>query len=134
MKNALLVLTICVCVVGGCRRRGLGSSAAVFSPSGKYKAAVTVNRYRTDRTKYLCLNLHLSDAAGAKTTVIHSSASDTAKWALGWMPNKDIAVLYSADIGPQAYQAGPQGIFVSREVTEEIISRADQLKLEKYGD
>lgn len=132
MKNALFLLTISLCLLGGCRRRRTALSNAVVSPSGKYKAAATVNRDRTDRTKYLCLKLHISDAAETQVTVIQTSASNTAKWALGWMPNKDIVVLYSADIGTQAYRPAAKGIFNSVEVTDEIIRRGKQLKEEKY--
>ena len=132
MKNVLLFLTISLCLFTGCRWKRTSLSTAVFSPSGKYKAAAEVNFDRKDKTKYLCLKLHLSDAAAKQVTVIQTSASDTQKWALGWMPDEDIVVLYSADIGTRAYRPAAKGIFNSVEVTDEIIRRGKQLKEEKY--
>lgn len=133
MKGALSLLAISLSLLAGCKWKRTSLSTPVVSPSGKYRAAAEVNLERDDKAYYRCLKLHLSNITSGQTTVTQTSASEKQIWALGWMPDKDIVVLYSADIGTRAYRPGTKGIFTSIKVTDEVVHRAEQLKQEKYG-
>ena len=131
MRRAFLSLAISLCVLVGCRKKA--SNAPVISPSGQYHVGATVNRDKAEKTKYLCLKLHLINPAGKEVPSLQTGVSATMKWALGWMPEEDIVVLYSSDVGTLAYKIGAEGDWRKIQPNDEIIRRGKQLKEDKYG-
>lgn len=101
------------------------------SPSGKYKIKVTINTDESDKAKYLCLKLHLLDTQNNELTNLQTGASHRMKWVVGWMPNDDIIVLYSSDIGTYAYKI-EGNILKNIQTTDLVIKRGEELKKMKY--
>ena len=54
------------------------------------------------------------------------------KWALGWVKDKDIVVLYSSDIGTYAYAVEDGTRLVEIDTDDTIIQRGDELKKQEY--
>jgi len=131
MRRSLLSLAVSLCVLVGCRKKA--SNTPVVSPSGQYRVAATINRDKADQTKYLCLKLHLGEPGGKGVQSLQTGVSATMKWSLGWMPEGDVVVLYSSDVGTQAYKVGGEGDLREIQINDEIISRGKQLKEDKYG-
>ena len=131
---SLLVLVLPLLVLGCRRRSSMTQRYSYGSSSGNYQVIVTTNRDKTDETKYLCLQLHLADAGGRELHVLQTGASNTMKWALGWMPEKDVVVLYSSDIGTTAYELTPEGRLRQVNATDQIVVRGKQLNGQKYGE
>ena len=127
-KNIIIYLILLLFI--GCGANKLVNEI-IPSPSKKYKIQSTVNTDKTDRTKYLCIKLHLLDTKGKELFQLQTSASTTMKWALGWMEKDDILILYSSDIGTNAYTI--ENSMIKRvNTTEEFITYGNYLKKKKY--
>ncbi|MGK7888186.1 MAG: hypothetical protein AB4042_02565 [Leptolyngbyaceae cyanobacterium] len=107
--------------------------APLPSPSGQYFVDVTVNQSNTDPATYLCLVLHLLDGQRQERSRLQTTASNRMKWAIGWMPDPDIVVLYSSDIGTTAWSVST-GDFEAMTVSPAIRRWGEQLKSDKYGN
>ena len=122
----IIVLSITASIILGCGPQKYPIEI-VNSPSGKYQIKATINTDESDKTKYLCVKLHLLDAQGKELSQLQSSASHTMKWAIGWMEKDDIVILYSSDIGTYAYQI-ENNTLKKIKITDVIIKRGEQLK------
>ncbi len=80
----VILFLLMVLAVSGCSRPDF-SARTVVSPSGRYQIKVTINRDQADKSKYLCLRLHLLDSAGSDLFQLQTDASDRMKWAVGWL-------------------------------------------------
>ena len=105
----------------------------IESPSKNYFINATVNKNKDDKTKYLCLVLHLYDDSKKEIDKYQTGASDRMKWALGWFKEDDIIVLYSSDIGIVAWKITNNKLLIIDEISGEIIKRGIELKEIKYG-
>ena len=103
------------------------------SPSGEFSVYATVNG--TDKTKpnYADVVLHLLDNKGQEIQVVVSGVGDAHKWALGWMSNQDIVILYSIDIGDLAFKIENSKLVELSVLTEQMKKRAYELRKQKYG-
>ena len=77
--------------------------------------------------------IHLNDGSGKELHVYRSRAGDANKWALGWMPEKDVAILQSSDVGAMAFRIDEKRLLEISHISDEMSSRAKVLKAEKYG-
>ncbi len=125
-----IILSIALITLLGCGSRRYPIKTDI-SPSGKYQIKATINTDESDRTKYLCVKLHLLDVQGKELSQLQTGASHRMKWALGWMDDDDIVVLYSSDIGTYAYKT-ENNTLVNIKTTDAIINRGEQLKKLKY--
>ncbi len=64
----LLVVALSVLVLG-CIRGRSDMTRTYMSPSGNYHVRATVNQDKTNKTEYLCLKLHLSEAGGRELLI-----------------------------------------------------------------
>ncbi|RUA16235.1 MAG: hypothetical protein DSY55_04615 [Clostridia bacterium] len=128
--NIAFILSIIASIILGCGPQKYPAEI-VNSPSGKYQIKATINTDESDKTKYLCVQLHLLDAQGKELSQLQSSASYTMKWAIGWMEKDDIVILYSSDIGTYAYKI-ENNTLEKIKTTDVIIKRGEQLKKLKY--
>jgi hypothetical protein len=119
-----------IILIGGCSRKD-ESLRKYTSPSGNYLVSASVNKDKSDKTKYLCLKLYLWNNSQDKLFSLQTEASSTMKWALGWMETADIVVLYSSDIGTRAYSINNNRLDPI-ELSQDIIKRGDDLKYKKY--
>ena len=103
------------------------------SPSGEYRICATVNGTDDRKPNYADVVLHLLDSKGAEIYTKVSGVGDAHKWALGWLENQDIVILYSVDIGSLAYKIENMKLIELPQLTEEMKSRALYLRKEKYG-
>lgn len=62
---------------------------------------------------------------------LDTGASDFMKWAEAWSESKDRIILYSSDIGTQAWEFNGEE-FENVPVTEEIKMEGQELKSKKY--
>ena len=97
------------------------------SPSGDFGIFATVD-------SDLLVNIHLTDELNEEVFQLNTRASDVMKWAVGWMPGMDVVVLYSSDIGIQAYVASENQLVEVRFLDLELESHARDLYREKYGE
>ena len=135
MKRYLMrSLILCTQVLSGC---GLlmsdHSGTPVQSPSGKYAVFSTVNRTNRSRPDYAYVVIHLTDGSGKELHVYRSRAGDANKWALGWMPEKDVVILQSSDVGAMAFRIDEERLLEISHMSDEMSTRAKVLKAEKYG-
>jgi hypothetical protein len=127
------ILTMVVLLMTGCfRSPEKGLNKTIPSPSGSYQISASSNEDKSDKTKYLCLKLRLTDSRGTELDVAQTGASYTMKWALGWMKEKDTVVLYSSDIGTYGYEIARDGKLREIETDKVVIDRARELYEEKY--
>ena len=126
----IIILSIILSTLIGCEHRKYPIEI-ITSPSGKYQIKTTINTDESDRTKYLCVKLHLLDTQSKELSQLQSSASHTMKWVIGWMEKNDIIVLDSSDIGTYAYEI-ENNTLKKIGITEVIIKRGEQLKKLKY--
>ncbi|MHC4500747.1 MAG: hypothetical protein ACYS21_16745 [Planctomycetota bacterium] len=127
------ILTTVVLLMTGCfRSPEKGLNRTIPSPSGSYQISASVNKDESDKTRYLCLKLRLTDSRGTELDVVQTSVSYTMKWALGWMKEKDTVVLYSSDIGTCGYEIAKDGKLKEIETDKVVIDRARELYEEKY--
>ncbi len=120
------VLLSLVLLLKVCAQRG---QPPVESPSGEYNVFATVEEVSLIR-------LHLTNKEGVELDTVYSGASDAMKWALGWMPDEDVVVLQSSDIGTRSYDIVNNRFVAKSESSKDkrIQSRAYELKAEKYGE
>jgi hypothetical protein len=105
----------------------------VASPSGDLIVAAIPSENKSDPKKYQCIRLILQSRDGGTLTAVQTSVSNGQKWAVGWMEKGDIIVLYSSDIGTQAYGVASNALNLVA-LTPDIEERAKQLKKAKYGN
>ena len=129
MKKVIAISLILLPIFGCGPSRDIAK--VVDSPSGKYKIKATINKSKTDPTKYLCIHMTLLDSKGNVLSRLQTGASHIMKWAVGWMNKRDIVVLYSGDIGTYAYKIENNKLKEIK-TTPAIISRGNQLKNLKY--
>jgi len=103
-----------------------------MSRSGKYTVFAKVNRTDQNRADYAHVVIHLTDAAGKELHVYRSRAGDANKWALGWMPNEDIVILQSSDVGSMAFRIENDSLVEIAPISDEMSVRAEILKAKKY--
>ncbi|MDK3159577.1 hypothetical protein QPK87_23810 [Kamptonema cortianum] len=106
----------------------------VKSPSENYAVFATVNRTDRNKPNYACVMIHLLDADGKELEVLKSKAGDVQKWALGWMTDSDVVVLYSSDVGSMAFEIVEGTLKEISPLSEDMKSRAADLKAEKYRE
>jgi len=97
------------------------------SPSGAYSIS-------TSKSEKGLVSIYLTNAQGVELHEIESSASDFIKWSIGWMPDEDVVVLQSSDVGTRAYDI-IEGRLVERPDAykdEKISNRAEELYEERY--
>jgi hypothetical protein len=101
----------------------------IQSPSGEYKIFAAIEGVSL-------IHLHLTNKEGVELDTVYSGASNAMKWALGWMPDEDIVVLQSSDIGPRAYDIENNRLVAKSYPFKDkhIQARAEELKSEKYGN
>ena len=129
MKTTILILAMAA-MIAGCSP---APTTPIPSPSGKYLVHATINREKSDRTKYLCVRLILTRLTGETITETQTGASHVHKWAIGWMTNQDVIILQSSDIGTHAYEITTNETVSDIPVTPEMENRAQLLKKEKYN-
>jgi hypothetical protein len=103
LASVVLVVAAAL-VLASCFRVEDHLGSTVPSPSGQYGVFATVNLTDPDAADYRGVIVHLLDAEGRELASIDTNASNVHKWALGWMPDADIVVLMSADIGTRVYR------------------------------
>ncbi|MEM7432930.1 MAG: hypothetical protein AAF351_13490 [Pseudomonadota bacterium] len=86
----------------------------------------------TDPETGAIVNLHLLDSSGAELSVTRSGASDVMKWAVGWLPDKDVVVVWSSDIGVLAYSVESDQLVIVEQIDGAILARAHELYDSKY--
>ena len=102
----------------------------IESPTGSYLIKATVNRTNKSKEDYAYVIINVYDGQ-EKLFDFNSEAGDAQKWALGWTAKGDTIILQTSDIGDRAWiidTNGPKEI----EMTNELYSRAKELKAEKY--
>ena len=83
--------------------------------------------------------LYLQDSSGKELHTFTTGANISAEWAVGWLNERDIVVLYGADIGIRAFevneskqisnlQFGPDDADLKGKVAE----RGEWLRAQKY--
>jgi hypothetical protein len=107
--------------------------ASLVSPTGGYAIFATVNRTDRDRPDYAFVVIHLLDPEGKELQVYRSRAGDASKWALGWMPDADVVILQSSDVGSMAFEISEDHLKEISPLNEVMKSRAKILKAEKYA-
>ena len=105
----------------------------VKSPGGRYAVFATVNRTDQNSPDYAYVVMHLTDADGKELHVYRSRAGDANKWALGWMPEEDVVILQSSDVGSMAFRIDHGKLVEVSPISDEMYARAKVLKAEKYG-
>lgn len=100
----------------------------IQSPSSEYRIFATIEEVSL-------IHLHLTNKEGVELDTVYSGASDAMKWALGWMPDEDVVVLQSSDIGTRGYDIVDNRLVAKSEPFKDkrIQARAEELKSEKYG-
>ncbi len=124
--TAFILAVLCALLLGGILLFYPQRQPDLPSPSKKYLITATVDEGTST------VKLHLKDAKGQSISSLRTRASDVMKWALGWMPDSDTIVLYSADAGTLAYTIAPTGKITATKITTPIDLRARELKKEKY--
>lgn len=124
--STLILAVLCALLLGGILLFHPQRQPDLLSPSKKYLITATVEQANST------VKLHLKDARGQPISTLRTRASDVLKWALGWMPDSDTIVLYSADAGTLAYTIAPTGKITATKITTPIDLRAQELKKEKY--
>jgi hypothetical protein len=74
-----------------------------ISPTKKYILIAKVDDMDKESRDYAEVRLIVRDKNGQAVDSVETGASDFSKWAAGWMNQGDTVVLYSSDIGEQAY-------------------------------
>ena len=82
---------------------------------------------------YGIVMLHLAKKSGEELLPVRTGAGDVQKWAVGWMPEEDIVVLYSSDIGTLAYTVDDTGLVRIAELSDDVHGRAAELYASKYN-
>ncbi|MEO6453025.1 MAG: hypothetical protein ABIN97_03080 [Ginsengibacter sp.] len=93
----------------------------------------TVNRTNNKKTDFADVIIHLYNSKGQLLSDFNTNAGDANKWAVGWDKTKDTLILFSSDIGNVAYKI-ENGKLKSIDLTDELNSRANKLKEEKYKE
>lgn len=108
---------------------GQKEHSPIQSPSGEYSIFATIEEVSL-------IHLHLTNKEGVELDTVYSGASDAMKWALGWMPDEDVVVLQSSDIGTRGYDIVDNRLVAKSKAFEDkrIQARAEELKSEKYGN
>jgi hypothetical protein len=104
-----------------------------LSPSGNYYIFATVNRTDKNKSNYADVVLHLLDKSENILETYTSKAGDAQKWALGWMPNEDIVILQSSDVGDMAFKIEENKLVEIEPLDKSMYERAKQLYEIKYG-
>lgn len=104
----------------------------IWSKSKCYYFQTSVNRTNASKDDYADVVLHVFDSAGSLIDIYNTRAGDFNKWAVGWDLQGDTIVLYSADIGTQAWQIINDSLS-SVQITDALESRAEQIKTAKYA-
>jgi len=126
MKHITLSILISL-LCFGC---GRGGSQEAASPDGELKVRTEISGDEAGPTRYLCVILIFEDSDG-KEKRIQTVASDTMKWALDWH-DSDTLILYSSDIGTNAYDL--DGLEVSeRRPSEEEMLTGREAYMDRYG-
>ena len=105
----------------------------MVSPSGDFTVFPSVDARNKNSRNYGIVMLHLAKTSGEAFPPVRTGAGDVQKWAVGWMPEEDIVVLYSSDIGTLAYKVEDAGLVRIAELSDEIHSRANELYATKYN-
>ena len=132
MRHLIKHLLLWGLVLSGC---GPGDhyGDAVISPSGKYAISARVNRTDKNHPDYTHVVIHLTNAAETELLDVHRSrAGDVMKWAPGWMPNEDIVILQSSDVGSMAFRIENDSLVEITPISDEMSARAEILKAKKY--
>ncbi|MBX7149711.1 hypothetical protein K1X76_11620 [bacterium] len=126
-----MIFLVLVLTLDGC---GKTSTVEILpSPSSQYVLKTDINLNKTDKTKYLCVKLYLLDKNGVELDFIQTGASDTMKWAVGWMGDVDVIVLNSADIGTLAWKVSATNQKLETIVVDEqILQRGRLIRNIKY--
>ncbi|MEN8128028.1 MAG: hypothetical protein ABFR90_09530 [Planctomycetota bacterium] len=132
LRQAIIIGAVGLFLTGCLRRSDDQWENELLSPSGHYKVSVSRNNDKSDKTKWLCLKIHIKNSAEKEVDVIQTSASDTMKWALGWMKDKDVVVLYSSDIGTYGYIITKDEKLEKVETGDSIAERGRDLYEKKY--
>ena len=120
----LISLVLSIATLVGC---GARNEALLNSPSGKYATLATVQ----DSIVYV--QLHSKE--GKELHEVRSGASEYQKWAIGWMPEHDTVVLYSADFGTLAYEVVGGRLLRIEDVQSDsaLVQRGQELYANKYN-
>lgn len=133
MRYLIRSLLLCGLMLSGCDLFSKDHhGAVVMSPSGKHSVFATVNRTDQNRPDYAYVVIHLADTTSNELHVYRSRAGNANKWALGWMPNEDIVILQSSDVGSMAFQIENDSLVEISPISGEMAIRAEILKAEKY--
>ena len=133
IRHLIRPLLLCGLVLSGCGPLMKDHHGApVISPSGKYTVFAKVNRTDQNRPDYAHVVIHLTDVTGKELQVYCSRAGDANKWALGWMPNEDIVILQSSDVGSMAFRIENDSLVEIVPISDEMSFRAEILKAKKY--
>ena len=123
----LLILTSCG------SNRIINNNEMIKSSSKKYFMKASFNTNKDDKTKYLCLVIHLYNYDKQEIDKYQTGASDRMKWALGWLKEDDIIVMYSSDIGILAWKIENNKLLFIDMINDKIKKRGIELKAKKYG-
>lgn len=124
-------LVIFLIIASGCYSSDY-SEGPVVSPSKKYYITVTVNRTNEKQENYAYVVINLYDINSKLLQTFNTGAGDLNKWAIDWMPEQDIIVMNSSDIGTYAWVIKDNINFKSIKVTKVIDDRANEIKIKKY--
>lgn len=128
-----LIVLVSVLSVTSCRFLGDYKSDKQVSPTKKYYIVATVNRTDHGKKDFASVVVHLYDSKGHLLSEVDTRAGDANKWAAGWDKLRDTIILFSTDIANQAYKI-ENGEMRPVYLTDEINTRADELKQEKYRE
>lgn len=130
IRVPLLLLLLLVGV--SCKRQAT-EHAVLRSPSGKYELRSTVNREITDNAAFRCIVLHVRDVgSGRELMSRQTSISERVRWVAGWMPDEDVLVVESVDVGVRAYRPSESGTWIDTTVSPAVRERAAALLTEKF--
>jgi hypothetical protein len=125
--RALIVL-LSVLLLTACAR---SSAAPLPSPSGALTARTEISGDEAGPKRRLCVKLFISEIASHKELLFQTDASDTQKWAMAWSP-ANVLVLYSADVGTNAYEI-KDGKIIERAASPEEREIGREAYKVKYG-
>ena len=111
-------LIIVVLIISGC--------GGQIPSSTSYDGAFLLQPRVTDGLVFF----DISDTKSSNIYTIDTQASDYQKWSAGWLPNSNIVLLYSSDIGTYAWQY--KSTWVSVELTMEMEIQAENLYKTEY--